>query len=273
MRHFLGLPELIEKMRSGVVGLSIYENGEKISSGTGFLCKERLISNNHVFFTPGNNRFSSEAEVGIRFGNMGVDLPDAITIPYDDFMNRLDVGSDRESYDYAAFDLDEITYDNYYNFSLEGSGMILEGQSVMLMGYSFSRSNFGIHVGYVSSVYSKNNVCIIQLDATSNNGNSGGPLINLTTKKVVGIVTRKHTGLDEAFDKMCDGLTQNKSILEKISQGTQVSLGGLNIFQALSASQDQMAIAAKNIKRSANVGISYAFSCDKLMKENFYNES
>jgi len=34
-----------------------------------------------------------------------------------------------------------------------------------------------------------------------------------------------------------------------------------------------MKAIAINIKRSANVGIGYAFSCDKLQKEDFYQNN
>lgn len=57
---------------------------------------------------------------------------------------------------------------------------------------------------------------VIQLDASVNNGNSGGPLVDLNTKKVVGIVTRKDTGLYKQFDDLIASFDTNIEVLKKL---------------------------------------------------------
>ena len=47
-----------------------------------------------------------------------------------------------------------------------------------------------------------NGVDIIQLDASVNSSNSGGPLIHPESGDVFGIITRKATGLTDMFDEL-----------------------------------------------------------------------
>jgi hypothetical protein len=52
-----------------------------------------------------------------------------------------------------------------------------------------------------------------------NSGNSGGPLIDLKTGKVAGIITRAETGLlREQFDRLLQALKDNQRILQRQQQ-------------------------------------------------------
>ncbi len=64
-----------------------------------------------------------------------------------------------------------------------------------LLGFPFEGDNLSIAQGIISSQFVKASGNYIQLDANVNQGNSGGRLISLETGKVIGIITRKATGL------------------------------------------------------------------------------
>lgn len=264
----LDIPSTINKLKSGIVKITFYKNGTRVGSGSGFLCRGRLISNNHVFF--GSNKEPlSGVIVGIRFGDMSLSQDDVLKIPYEQFMDKLESGSTEENFDYAIFNIESsVDFKTRYQFELEDNGEIREGFKILIMGYPFGESNITSHIGYVSSLYNNGKLDVIQLDASTNNGNSGGPVIDLETLKVVGIVTRKQTGLAEQFDELIKSFDTNLGALSRIS-GT-MSLGGINIVDVFKVTQTQMKIISLNIKRSANSGIGYAYSCKELREEKFY---
>lgn len=262
------IPEIIKKVKSGVVQIIFYRNGEKINSGSGFLCCNRLISNNHVFYPDGIPL--NDTTVGIRFGDMLISNDDLIKISYDDFIKKMETSSPQEFNDYAIFKLDEGEYNGRYQFELIDHPSVKEGEKILIMGFPFGSRNLTSHIGYISSIYNNGVVDIIQLDASTNNGNSGGPVIDLKTCKVVGYVTRKQTGLAEQFDELVKSFDANIEVLTRL-KGT-LSWGKLDIMDIFSASQRQMKSIAWNLKRASNTGIGFAFSCNKLISEPFYDK-
>lgn len=257
------ITDIITKIKSGVALVSFYQNGEKIASGSAFLCKNKIISNNHVFHPEGES-FNSSVDVKIKI------LNSEFVFKYSDLGQHVIIGSPINTNDYIVLDIkNEEFFKDKFQFELGSHENVEVGDQILIAGYPFEHENLTSHVGHVSAKYFEVGVNIIQLDASVNNGNSGGPLIDPKTVKVVGIVTRKATGLTKQFDDLISSFNYNASMLSKL-QG--LSWGDLTIGNILATSQGQMKEIARNIKRSANVGIGYAFSCDKLKEENFYQE-
>lgn len=263
------IPDIIKKVKSGVCVINFYKDGKKINSGSGFLCKGRLISNNHVFFDPDKNPLINTV-VGLSFGDTPSEDEDSFNESYEDFMDRLEVGSSEAEQDYAVFSLDKNLIEKRYQFKLGDQNDVTEGERVIIMGFPFGSKNLTSHVGYVSSIFQERNIKIIQLDASTNNGNSGGPVVDLKTLKAVAIVTRKQTGLAEQFDELVKSLDSNINLFQSLKQGGSVKIMGVDPIDYMQVSQNQMKILAQNIKRSANTGIGFAFSCERLKKESFY---
>lgn len=102
----------------------------------------------------------------------------------------------------------------------------------------------------------------IQLDASVNQGNSGGPLIDPSNCLVVGLVTRKGTGLTRQFDELLKSFDQNIKAMSAAK--SIISVGPVDPIEALTVSQEQMKRVSLEIRRSANVGIGYAYELDKV---------
>ena len=117
------------------------------------------------------------------------------------------------------------------------------------------------HLGYVSSIH-KNSVGveIIQIDGSVNGGNSGGPLLDLKSGKVVGIVTRAVKGfIIEEFDRLLEALQHNSQALQSTRKARMI-LGGIDPLKAIGKSFAAMEVLARDLRRSTNVGIGYAYS-------------
>ena len=166
--------------------------------------------------------------------------------------------------DYAILDLAEPEFKNKYRFTFEDSNYPNVGEEVIFLGFPFGMSQLTAHIGHISSIHNKGSIRVIQIDGSINGGNSGGPLIN-SEGKIIGIVTRAVTGLiDEQFRLLIDAFHTNQKALQGV-QGL-MRIGTIDPIQAFRVSQSAMEQIAKNLYRSANVGIGYAYSSEHILR-------
>ena len=233
------------------------QQGQRIGSGTGFKIGNYLVTNNHVYVAPG------AASVELRFVNEdGHTTRAAKTITYFDFQQRLKIGLPETSWDYATLTLGDAEFNAIPSLTLSDSSTLRIGQRIAVLGFQFDQSNLSIKQGILSSRYLRAGVKYLQVDASVNQGNSGGPLINIDNNRVVGIVTRKHTGLTSAFDNLIQSFANNIQALQA-AQGL-MGLGGIDPVNVLIIGQNQMKITSEELRRSANVGIGFAYELDEI---------
>jgi len=297
------IPNIIEKIKSGVIHIVHVLNGERASSGTGFMVKGYLVTNYHVIYESPDN-----SEVILRTSNSDHNnILDGIKLKRDDFINKTEVASNQNNNDYIVFDIPELRELNLYNFLLDSYKHKKMGEKILFLGYHFDHSRLVSHTGIISSFYNENNIDKIQLDASVNYGNSGSPLIDINTSKVIGIITRKEPGLSKSFDELYSAIKNNINTLEaekdffihkqshdivrQVRNGNfgfkdeDISMTKNNIDKALDYTRNILSLITelsdnstrlleltKQIKRSANVGIGYAFSVEQLQNENCFFE-
>lgn len=245
-----------------ICSIQHWKDTEKIASGTGFLIDGCLITNNHVYDCSQSNRiiieFVEQDGSTIRFKK---------EFNKNDFVATLKTGSSKENWDYAILKIED--FKNFPSLKLCQSHKELSiGMPIGLLGYQFGNSNLSIHSGMISSKFSKGNIKYIQIDASVNQGNSGGPLIDLQTGEVIWIITRAANGLSIIFDELINSFWKNIEAL-RLASGI-MSLGPVDPIEVLIVSQRQMELISKDIKRSANVWIGYAFALDQI-REDFEN--
>lgn len=256
------LAATVAQVRSGVVHLNFFRNGERVSAGTGFMLKGYLVTNNHVYAA------SSADEVMIRLHDSDPkNRCDGIRIEYQTFQGYLEVGAPKSSYDYAVFTVPELKGRDLYQFDFERITTPCLGREYAILGYPLDHYNLTLHRGIVSSFFERNGVQVIQLDASVNNGNSGGPLIELTDGNVVGIVTRKQTGFSDIFDQLKATIKSNIENLRNAALAP-IPIQGVNPNEGLREGQEQLLKLCSQLERSANTGIGYAFSIEHLAEEN-----
>jgi hypothetical protein len=176
--------------------------------------------------------------------------------------------SGKNSYDFAVIDVPELRKRNLYNFSFGEPAKKRIGETVFFLGYPLEHLNLVGHTGFISSFYKSGVVDVIQLDASVNKSNSGGPLIDPETGKVIGIITRKGTGLTELFEKLRSALISNIDLLNS-AKGV-AAINGIDLMEVAVASQVQILQLTHEIERAANVGIGYAFSIEQLRQEPIF---
>ena len=252
------LAEFWDQAAGGVCQIVHTRNGVRLGSGSGFLTKDGvLVTNNHVI-QPGNG-----TSVTVRFVG-----PDGHTVTTErefsgaDFQARVQDGEPEASWDFAVLNMAVDEFAGLPALDLAPEDDTIIGSPVALLGFQFEQANLSIHSGVIASKYQLAGVDYLQLDASVNHGNSGGPLVDLASGHVVGVVTRKATGLTTQFDELLASFDANIKAFEAV-QGS-VGLSGIDVFQVLTITQIQMKSVAAEISRSANVGIGYAYSLKKV---------
>jgi len=238
-----------------------FENAEgRITSGTGFKVGDCLVTNNHVIQAPSAKRvvLRSVRQDGhtsafeLNFGHL-------------EFRTALVDGEPEAGWDYAVLRIQNAAFEAAPSLQLSTVDQIDIGQQVALFGYQFEQPNLSMHLGYVSSQYHKAGVHYLQLDSSVNHGNSGGPLIDVASSSVLGIVTRKATGLTQQFEQLTLAIRQSIEVLQASQRsGARGIIAGVDPVAATIAVETQIERISREISRSANVGIGYAYHIKKI---------
>ena len=181
------------------------------------------------------------------------------------FKQKLRDGDSQDGWDFAILDLDDHEFKQIPSLNIaDNDDYLVIGKSIVLFGFHFDSSSLAMHSGYVSSSFQTNEVFYTQLDASINNGNSGGPLINPQTMEVIGIVTRKATGLSKQFELLQKSFDSNIKVLASRMGGAVLS--GVDPIGVLKVTQEQLKLVSEEIERSANVGVGYAYRLSQIRK-------
>jgi S1-C subfamily serine protease len=225
-----------------------------------------LVTNFHVIYPhPPNSivvlrTYDSNPEI----------LLDGILIISASFESLTETASDDIHDDYIVLNIPELREKKLYNFILGSPKSKRIGDNIFFLGYPFEHRNLVCHTGAISSFYKDKNVDVIQIDGSVNASNSGGPLIDPVTSEVIGIITRKSTGLTQSFDQLRSIIEENIKMLTQEGFIATAIIGNIDLIQGMRHNQHQMLIITHEIQRSANVGIGYAFSIEPLKNENVF---
>jgi len=253
--------ELISRVRSGVVQVLTKRGGERVGSGSAFLVRGGLATNSHVL------RRGSPDTILLRLADTDAEDPESYIRLSVESCDKVVVAESRESErDYVCLKLWEQEFNGRYVFEFAPSDALSVGEQIVFLGFPFGMAQLTAHVGHVASIHEKKGVEIIQIHGSVNGGNSGGPLLDLKSGRVAGIVTRAVTGLiEEQFEELIEALRQNQAALGQV--GAVMTIGGINLMQAIQASQAAMERIAQDLWRSANVGIGFAYSARYVRDE------
>lgn len=262
------IPDLITKLRSGVFKIELLsENAQTLGSGSGFLVVGGFVTNQHVLPDDGYALaklvFDGPAHVSVTVERKRLIANKRATSQP---RRRQEYGRNRD-YTYVEFDSRE--FDSRHRFELARERKLRPGDRVVYLGYPFSHDHLAAHQGHVASVHYDPQVetDVIQIDGSVNPGNSGGPLINPETEKVEGIITEAETGIMlESFDELQRALTNNITLFTTPG-GPDAAFGRVRFSDAMAATHRAILQTTMAIRRSANVGIGFAFPIDHVRED------
>lgn len=254
------IADLVDTVRTGVISIEFLVDRSTVASGSGFMVQGLLITNNHVYSGPRNSTVKLTWQRSNEPGDKG-----EVQIPYYRFSSCLLAGDPVTNKDYAILDLSELREQKLYNFDFDSSRSARVGEPVVVFGFPFGDLNLVCHAGLLSSLKETNGVRILQTDASVNASNSGGPLVSVSTGKVIGIITRKATGLMRDFEEFERTIANN--IVQIQGMRRMGTVMGLDPIGVLEMGQQHIQVLCGNLMRSANVGIGYAFSIEYVAEE------
>ena len=254
------IPKIVSEVASGVVRLAFFKDHEQVGNGSGFLSKSLVITNSHVIRPP-----DSFDAVEITFGDQESNPITPIRYLPDQLYATVVSESPKQDLDYAVLRIEEPELSDRFQFTIvsaEAEGVKV-GEQVLFFGFPFGSEYLTSHVGYISAQFRKREIHRLQIDGSINPGNSGGPLVHLASGKVIAIITRTQTGLEKDFDNLVAAIKQNVKALTQSK--TIMKIGGIDPIQATQITMEILGKLAKNLKRSANVGIGYAFCAEHIL--------
>lgn len=252
--------EAFKSYAPSVAHLVFFQGDQRISSGSGFLVRDRLVTCAHVVERMGANHMKVRFPYAEAGQTQEWDVPAGVqSLTFCGF-------SGEQSYDYAIIDPPAyVAIGPSLSFAEEETEV---GGQVCGLGFPFERDELSLCVGYVSAAVNSGVARLLKLDMSVNPSNSGGPLIDLASGKVVGVIARKSTGLTGAFLELQRSFDAN---LAALSQAGGIIMSGIDPFAVMRATQQQMKIAMKELERSAQVGIGWAVYVDPLRSELVFN--
>ncbi|MDP2162499.1 MAG: serine protease [Flavobacterium sp.] len=244
--------------------------GKTIGGGTGFKIDGKIITNSHVYNS------SDADEIQINFVDKDCVTP-TLTKTYkkEQFEDLLLDAMPPTSWDFAILNASDNDYNFIPSLVLADTDLQINiGQPCFFLGYPLSSKNLSIHSAIVSSKFTLTSTSVkyLQIDASVNNGNSGGPLLDCETGKVIGIITLKKTGFTKRFEELNDSFKKNIEALEVASKHASIQIAGIDTLQSFKIIQTQFDHLSAEISRTANVGIGYAFELDEIRKFTNHNK-
>lgn len=248
--------EIYQALGPSVGHLVFTQNGQRVSSGSGFMSGDVFVTCAHVVDV------ASALPLRIIFPNAVGRQTREWDIPGGINEDQIRGYSSEHSYDYAIV---QPPAGIVPGPSLEFADQEPQvGAEVCGLGYPFEQEELTITRGIVSAVTSSGVARMLKLDMSVNPSNSGGPLVDVEAGKVVGVIARKSTGLTQAFDELMKSFDDNVAALA--GRGG-VILAGIDPIEFFRITQQQMKSVSQQMHRSAQVGIGWAVSVDPLRSE------
>jgi S1-C subfamily serine protease len=247
--------EICEKVASGVVHFQFELHGERVGSGSGFLLNGQAITNHHVY------KDSIRFDTRIRYLQSGAYRD--VSFPPGSLSRCLKAGSEESSYDFAILEIPQLKNVGLHNFEAGNWHDFKIGTSILILGFPFDIDRLTFHAGIISAKLQSGVAIVFQIDASVTPSNSGGPLIEADTGKLIGIVTRRHTGFTDEFEQLVRNIDAGIAELTQPRRGSAIMMG-FDPFHAFAVILQQMRVFTAEVCRSANVGIGYAFSLNGI---------
>ena len=252
------ISEIISETASGVVRLAFFKDREQVGNGSVFLSNHLVITNSHV-----TRPIGSFDAIKITFGDQDLHPVNPIRYLPSDFYATIISESPEAELDYAILKIDEPELKGRFQFDVVPGKDVKVGEQVLFFGFPFGSQHLTSHIGYISAKFHLEGSYRLQIDGSINPGNSGGPLIQLKSGKAIAIVTQTQTGLEKDFDQLVELIKKNVEVLGKAKGG--VTISGIDPHQATQATMIALGRIAQNLKRTANVGIGYAFCAEHIL--------
>lgn len=244
---------LWKELHAAVCSINFFsDNGIKLTALTGFKVANYIITDESIY------KILKCDEVVFQFmQDDGYSPKLTVKLPFGEFLERINRLVEFEDEGYALIELDQIDTADIPGMNIALQKDFSIGLQIVMIGYHADQDNLSLKNGIISSFFkSKNEKRVIQFDAVIKHGNSGSPLINVETGKVIGVVGHRFATISKSYEDFKKIIDENLRLLKK-SEG-MMNILEIDPIQVLIANQNQMKQVSKDFYRSASMLFGYA---------------
>jgi len=227
------------------------DNGIKVNSLTGFKVKDCIVTDEFIY------KVQKCEEVVFQFVQEDGFTPHhQVRMSFTEFTQRINRLAEFDSTGYAIIEFDGRAPEAS-TLTIEPAGSSCIGQEIAIIGYHADQDSLCLKKGIVSSFFkAKNENRLIQFDAFIKHGNSGSPLIDAGTGKVIGVVGHRLSSISKTYEAFKSIIDENLKLLKK-SEG-MMNILDIDPIQVLMANQNQLKQISKEFYKSASMSFGYA---------------
>ncbi|MDP4208339.1 MAG: serine protease [Bacteroidota bacterium] len=258
--------KLWKDLYAGVCSINFYsDNGIRLVSLTGFKVKHYLVTDEAIYKVMKCN------EVVFCFlKSDGYSLNYEFRMSFVEFEARINRLTQFENEGYALIDIEDLDMSMIPSLEVESGAGLFIGQQVAVIGYHLDQDNLSIKSGIISSfVKSPKGDRYIQFDTLIKQGNSGSPLIDVKSGKVVGVVGCRLSTASQSYENFKRIIDDNLRLLKE-SEG-KINIMNIDPIQVLIANQNQLKQISRDIYRSITMTFGYAYELQTI--NNYLQES
>ncbi|ELY82655.1 S1 family peptidase [Natrinema gari] len=141
---------------------------------------------------------------------------------------------------------------------------LARGDDVLFAGYPFELSEVLVHSAMVSGEHEYG----FYLDGSVNWGNSGGPIVNAETGRVVGIITERELYQDRKLEEITHDLRQIENQLLRVQRVYSTTVNDIELeeltLNTVQEIQDAIAILLENANSGLGIGYDIEHVLDGL---------
>lgn len=228
------------------------ENGIKVGALTGFRIQNYLVTDEFIYNI---KRFG---EVVFQFIEKdGYTPANSFRMSASEFHERISRVVEYENEGYALIHLDNLNMDGIPSLIPDFGSNLHIGQSIAILGFHGDQENMSLKGGLVSSfVKMENGKKYIQFDAAIKQGNSGSPLIDIHSGKVIGVVGYRLSAFSRSYEAFKNIIDENLRLLRK-SEG-KMNIMDIDPIQVLIANQNQLKQMSREFYRTAMMNYGFA---------------
>ncbi|MCT7541016.1 S1 family peptidase [Aliarcobacter cryaerophilus] len=222
--------------------------GESTGSGFSYKFEDIIVTNYHVI----KSTFVSGERIY------------ALTEDNQPLITELLAYSDEKEYDFAILKLQSKLPNNRKILQPDLNISLKRGIKTIFSGFPHGIHDLLVHEAIISNCnYDK----LFYLDGSINGGNSGGPIIEYSSGKVIGIITQRRFLSPFNYEDTKQQIINISNTCKKfINNGGGVFINGLDISKVVGLISQALSVTSDVVDANSNVGIGIGF------KINFVEE-
>ncbi len=234
-------------------------SGSRIFGLTGFKTGTKIVTDDLLY------SMREARDVMITFYREdGMTVASSLKMGYEELMALLPCKEDFENLGFMIIPADFPEFRNTSSLNLYRQCTPALGLEAVSLAYQTEYNNLSIKSALVTSSYRNGGgLTYIQFDGTVRSGSSGGPLIDVVSGTVLGVISRKEMNLMKNYNNLT-GIVDNNLKLLKGEEG-KWQINDIDPIQVLIANQNQIKHIANELFRNSASRIGFALDIGHLI--------